>query len=326
MYIKIRLLSAAVGTILSISSVFAEDMFEPEQQLLSPEDITSKSWLDNSHGYISGSGDQLANWIDQFFGVPGADLESARSQLRLNIEYRQEEGDGNTEKVQLRGKVRLPRINKRLSLVFTDENEETGELDRGITSIDDDEQNTEVGLSYNIMEHISSRLDLKAGLRSSGHMKLKARYRYELPVGDKYINRFTETLYFLDPEGFGFQSTYDLNRIIDENRLVRWSNNARITEDIQGVEWSTRLLLGRRIDEKSAISYFVWTGGETRPDYLTTSYGLGMRYRRKIIRPWIFYELEPAYAWQRELVEDDRDGVFIVKLRLGIIFEKFDEL
>jgi hypothetical protein len=285
---------------------------------------TDSNWLDSSHRYVHNSTDQLAGWIDQFFGVPRTDLESAHSSLRLILENNWQEGEGNSDTVRLRGKIHLPRVNERLSLLFEDEEGANSQTDSssGISALNDNNDRTDVGLSYKAWEHLQSRVDIKVGLRSSGKGKVKARYRFESPWGENYTNRFIETLSFIDGEGFGSHSRYELDRRIDDHRLIRWSNNLTFAEESQGVEWSTRLLLGDRLNEKTAISYFVWTSGETRPAYLTTSYGLGARYRQSIIRPWIFYELEPGYAWLREESEDQRDGRITFSVRLEMLFER----
>ncbi len=285
-------------------------------------DEPAVNWVDSAHTYTYESVDRLADWMDGFFGAPRADLESAYSSLRINAEHEWEEGNGTDEKLKLRGKVHLPRLNKRLSLVFTDENDEELDLDSGISSLDGDNDNTKVGLQYNVREKDNSRLDFNIGLKSSIKGKANVRYRYELPVGENYINRFTETLYFVDTEGFGLRSRYELDRGLGEGRLLRWSNNARFAEDIDGVHWETRLTLAERFNDKEALSRFAWLAGETRPESWTTSYGLGVRYRRNIYRPWLFMELEPAYAWKRKLYDDERQGVVLFTLRFEIFIER----
>jgi hypothetical protein len=282
----------------------------------------SGNWLDSSHRYVHSSTDQLAGWIDGFFGLPRSDLESAQSSLRLVYENNWQEGEGDSDAVRLRGKVRLPQINKRLSLLFEDEEGINSSDDNNINAIDDNNQGTDIGLSYNVWEHLESRIDFKLGLRSSGKGKVKARYRYESPWGDHFTNRLVETLYFIDGEGFGTSTRYELDRAIDQDKILRWSNNATFAEDSNGVEWSTRIILGDRLTEKSAISYFIGSAGETRPVYLTTFYGMGVRYRQSIVRPWIFYELEPGYGWFKDDVESKRDGRVTFTIRFELLFEK----
>lgn len=281
-----------------------------------------QSWVDDTHTYVANSAHELANWIDHFFGSPRDDIESAYSSLRLTFESEWEEGQGRDNAVRLRGKVHLPRINERLSLIFTDEEGEISATDENVNRVAGETETTRLALQYKAKEKGRARLDYRLGLRSSLKLRASARYRYEIPWGEHITQRFVQTLYFIDGEGFGSRSRYEYDHLLGENYLFRWSNNARFYEKSDGVEWSSRFLLGQRRNEKSAMSYFTWVNGDTRPNYLTTSYGLGVRYRKNFYRPWLFYELEPAYAWKRELPEDDREGVLIFSVRLEIAVEQ----
>lgn len=279
------------------------------------------NWLDSTHSYVSGSTDALAAWIDRFFGLPRSDIESAYSSLRLTLENDWLEGGDHNSAVRLRGKVHLPRINKRLSLIFTDESGEDDTIDNGVSSVVEGDEETKVALQYKAREKLRSRLDYRLGIRSSLKARASVRYRYEMPWGEDNINRFTETLYFIDGEGFGSRSQYDLDHILASNKLLRWANVAKFAEDTDGVEWSSRVLLAKRLDPQAAVSYFVWAAGKTRPDYLNQAYGLGVRYRRNFYRPWLFYELEPAYAWRRETRMDQRDGRLQFSAKIEILLE-----
>ncbi|HEB28969.1 MAG TPA: hypothetical protein ENI05_14655 [Porticoccus sp.] len=212
-----------------------DDSLSDQPPLLSSSD----NWIDSGHHYTSASVDALAAWLDHFFGVPRADLESAYSVLRINYESGWEEYEGNSDKLKIRGKVHLPQINKRLSLVFTDDDGEESELDDDDGSATDENSSTKVGLQYTARESQRSRLDFGLGLRSSFQGKASARYRYQQPWG-KYINRLTQTLYFYDGDGFGTRSRYELDRRVDSRRLLRWVSSGKFAEDIVGVEWSTR--------------------------------------------------------------------------------------
>lgn len=290
---------------------------------------SADNWLDSSRYYVAGSADALVIWVDSFFDVPRNEFESAYSSLRLRTVNEWEEGSGNSAKVKLRGKVRLPRINKRLSLVFTDDDEkdEDEEADAAKTGINEvgRKKTTKVGLRYRARDDGRSRVDYGIGLRSSLKFKANVRYRYQAPFAEHYLNRFTNTLYFHDGDGFGVKTRYEVDRVLDDRRLIRWSNTGKFAEDIDGVEWGSQLQLAEKIDQQSAVSSFIWASGTTRPDYLTTSYGLGVTYRRSFIRSWLFYELEPAYVWRRETRLDSREGVALFTLRFEALIERLDK-
>lgn len=321
--------SVRVGALLSAFFWIPTLMAETQQEVaLKPVDRGQKAetppsnWLDRSHEYASRSSDRLASWIDHFFGASRTDQESAYSSLRLSLENDWEEGEGSDQNLRLRGKVHLPRINERLSLIFSDEEQEGVRVDSAVDSVTGKKENAKVGLQYNVQDKQRSRLDFNLGVRSSFKAKANVRHRYEIPVGEHYLHRFTQTAFYIDGEGFGVRSRYELDRSLDDHRLLRWANHIKFSEDTEGLEWATRLSLGDKLNEQSAVSYFVWTGGETRPDTLTTSYGFGVRYRRSFYRPWLFYELEPAYAWKRELPEMSREGTGLFTATLEIQLEQ----
>lgn len=287
-----------------------------------PEQGLDPNWLDHGQLYIANSSDEMAEWLDHFFGVRSSDLESADSTLRLIIDNDWEEYEGVSTDVRLRGKVHLPRIDERLSLVITDEDDDERALEDELPSDEEREKSTNIGLQYKARDEDRSRLDYKVGLSSKVKFKANARYRYKWPWGDKLVNRFSENLYFIDQEGFGSKTKLENDWLFNDKKLLRLSNNIKFAEDIDGVEWSSQLALNRRVNRHAALSQFIWASGETRPDYLTTAYGLGVRYRKNFYRKWLYYELEPAYAWKRSEVEDERKGVWLFKLRLEMVFER----
>ena len=110
-------------------------------------------WIDHRHRYMSNKADELAVWMDNFFGVRRSDLESAHSRLRLRGEVQWDEEDGTGTGFKVRGKVYLPRISERLSLVFADEDlnddSEIQELDNLARNGQDDNS---VALQYNLQD------------------------------------------------------------------------------------------------------------------------------------------------------------------------------
>jgi len=283
--------------------------------------VEKSTWFDDSRNYVGTSADDLAIWIDTFFSEPRSDIESAKSSLRLTYENQWQEGDGSSENIKLRGKIRLPGINKRLSLVFTDEEDNESGVGSDLNTLSSDSEDTQLSLQYRARKGKRTRVDYGLGMSSSLKGKARVRYRYQVPWSETTTHRVTETLYFVDGEGFGLRSRYEIDYMADDNRLVRWDNQAKVAEEIDGVEWSTRLSLAERLSRQRAVSVFSWVNGETRPQTLTKSYGVGLLFRRNFYRPWLFLEVEPAYAWRRESVELSRHGAWLFAFRLEMMID-----
>ncbi|MFK8020158.1 MAG: hypothetical protein AB8B86_10345 [Pseudomonadales bacterium] len=294
-------------------------------------DRNKAGWMDSSHRFVSKKSDGLVRWFDGFFGVPRSDLESAQSFLRVRMDNEWDEEDGNSVGFRVRGKVNLPRVSERIGLIFSDERgDETGAGGSVEQALSDNNPRNDVALQYTGIDKERSRLDFKLGFRSGLRVKLAARYRYELPLQNDTLARFSEELYFRDGDGFGTFTRFDLDKTLEQKKLLRWANRFEWGEKTRGVEWGSTLSLARRINDKSALSYFVNVEGDTRPNELNRSYGLGVTYRRNFLRRWLFFELEPAYVWRRNLEDPmpgviepyfaDREGVARFTARIEVLF------
>ncbi len=186
----------------------------------------------------------------------------------------------------------------------------------------DNQDDNSVAIQYNLRDKPDSRLDFNLGVRSGFEPKASVRYRYELPLYQKYLTRYSEEIFIRAGEGFGSVTRFDVERAMSNNRLVGLANRVKWSEETEGVEWGSKLSIRRRLQHDEAISYYTFVNGETRPNELTTSFGVGMLYRMNFARPWLFAEIEPVYLWRREEPEDSRHGVIVLTVRLEIALEE----
>jgi hypothetical protein len=276
------------------------------------------NWVDTSHSYATNKAQALTLWMDRFFGDPEYNIEQAESWLRLESELDWDQEDGSDMNLRLRGKVQLPRISKRLDLIFSDEDNE--QLDR-----EDRELEDRVGLQLNMRQSARSRFDLTLGFNGSGP-RPGVRYRASNAFSEKSNYRFTQRFQYESDEGFYSLSQLDLNRALDSNSLLRWSNRALYGEDSLGVEWRSRLNLRHRLLEHTkrplVLSYYAVVNGVTRPEQWVRNYRLGILLRRQIYRDFLFFEIEPSINYRRRQYEDDRDFALGIIGRLEIALEK----
>ena len=290
-----------------------------EQQTDEPLDPNDPevTWIDNSHAYATEQAQALTEWMDSFFGDPVYDLEEAESWLRLDMVSDWDEDDGSDFKLRLRGKVQLPRISKRLDLVFS------GEDGDGLADLEDDERQVDdqVGLQYEILRSLRSRVDATLGF-SSGNLRPGLRYRFRNPIGDRSSLRFTERIQYESDEGFYSTTQLDLYRALDEDRSLRWGNRVLWGEETDGVEWRTRLSLRERLyaDSKRplAVAWFGSINGETDPEFYIRNYRFGALLRGRIYRKFLYLEVEPAYNFRKRTPDDSREGAWSFVFRLEV--------
>jgi len=115
-------------------------------------------WLDQTQSIASNSANGLAMRMDRFFGVQRSDIEAAYSSLRLTTIQSWNDIDDFDTGVRLRGKVHLPRINERISLIFSEEDGDgTNYYTQNAASVS--EQNTtRMNLEFDLTEQSRHRL------------------------------------------------------------------------------------------------------------------------------------------------------------------------
>ncbi|MEE4145695.1 MAG: hypothetical protein V2I26_12900 [Halieaceae bacterium] len=279
-----------------------------------------ENWLDDSHSYATEQAQALTQWMDQYFGEPNYELEAAESLLRLDFTTDWDEQDGTNNNVRLRGKIQVPRISKRLNLVFSED--EGDELDTGRNEPTRDDG---FGLLYRVSEDEHSRFDLTMGINWN-RVRPGVRYRYQGALSDVSTYRFTQRLQYDNKNGGFATSQIELNRVLGEHTLLRWNNRAVYGEETRGTEWVTRLSLFQRHKTVSrkrqlGISYFGAVNGVTDPDYVK-NYQVGVLFRRQVYRRYLFLEVEPAYNYRKENEDAKRQFGWSVAVRLQIALER----
>jgi hypothetical protein len=233
------------------------------------------SWLDQRHQQVSNSGDRLAGWVDAFFSSSRSVEEAASSILRIRPQYDWDEDDDDW-KLRVTGRLYLPAASDRLSLVFLGENEDDFDTEFYDPAMAADGQST-IGLQYRLTEERHSRIDLTAGLKSGPKGKIGAKYRYQLPFGQRNRFRFSEELFWIGGDGFGTLTRIDFDHALSDDTLLRWANKAEYSEESNGVESRAA---GVRFHERgngSALSEITRAGCGLPPPVLAALAVLGSR-------------------------------------------------
>jgi hypothetical protein len=314
-------LSALLLCLLSALLPAASDAADAEEAV-SDDGFFDLGWLDRTQANASRRANSLAGRLDRFFGVERSDLEAAYSSLRFGTEMRWTEGEGFEPRVRLRGRLYLPRVNERISLIFSEDKGE-GASYYAENELLNEPQSTRVNLEVNLSETDKHRFDYRIGLRSNLKLRTSVRYRYEDALSENTLHRLSETVYFIDDQGFGSFTQYQVDRELNDVSLIRWSNEVRAEEDLDGVEWSTSLNHVSSYDNNLAMIYFVSASGLSDNNFVSR-YQVGARLRRSIARPWLFLEVAPAYRWDKLDALQRREGQFFASIRLEMAIGRVD--
>tara|TARA_R110001599_G_scaffold353885_1_gene602449 strand:+ start:21104 stop:22216 length:1113 start_codon:yes stop_codon:yes gene_type:complete len=280
----------------------------------------TEHWVDSSHEYAAARAQALTQWMDDYFGEPNYELESADSLIRVDFTTNWDQEDGNTNNVRLRGKLYLPNLSKRLNLVFND-----GDGDELDPDSDLRDGGSNLGLVYEVTDGKSSRVDLTLGLRWN-RLRPGIRYRYQGHFWDVNSYRLTQRLQWDTKDRLFATSQAEIYRALSKNTILRWNNKAVYGQETDGTEWITRLSLFQRTkthegNHRVGINYYGSVKGITDPESYVRNYTVGVLFRRSIFRKFLFLELEPAYHYRKRDPDEKRQFAWSVALRFQIALE-----
>jgi hypothetical protein len=287
-------------------------------------------WLDRFHLSFERSVCLSAWRFDSLFGEHSeeelAQASSTFGRVRLGVEW--DEQDGFGEELRLRATIPLPVTERRLKAVIGRETDEEfiedapRAFDGGGLLDDEEDPSWLVGLGYEPIRGRRTRLSIGAGV----HLQLpldpyvKARYRFHAPLTEDVLVRAQQTVFWENEDGPGTTTRTDLDWLVNVGRMLRWSNDLKLTEETNGVAWSSSLTLYQRLAATRAVALRGAVRGETDGAVSPEEYEVLAIYRQRFLRDWLFLEVRGGGGWLREERAEARDFVPQVGLLLEMVF------
>lgn len=285
------------------------------------------AWYDRfQHGVYKGLCTSVA-WFDGLFTEDRYD-EDVWGRLSLSGFW--DERDGLDPSLRLRARVPLPALRDRLGLIIGrgDEERLIEDRDRGTGTTlpsafeDVEDEAWLLGLGYRQGTSIERGLDFSVGvrLRSGLDPYAKGVFRYSHTFSPQVIGGFQETVFWRDSRGFGETTQLSLDRLIGTRFMLRFANTGTLAEDVDGLEWSSSLTLYQDLPGRRALAWTALVKGETAAEVPLQDYGVEIRYRRSVLRRWLFVEASGSVTWPRELRIEERESNLGAGLSLEMYF------
>lgn len=268
--------------------------------------------VDQAFHYLNTKFCQPAIWFDSFF-VDERVQEDARAGTlaRWTNDFVFVENEGYQYKTKFSTRFHLPKVTKKLKVVFESDDEDS--LFDLFPSSTEEAEN-ELGLRYDWYAKGRSSFNIKASLRPS----IEARYRYSYPFTSQTIARVTQKIY-QKKKVTGESTQIDIDHSFSKKYLLRWANFAIYEDDIKGWEIGSGFTFYHYISNKQALSYRASATGTNRPEHYIDNTHLSISYRHNYLRDWFFYEITPAYNWNKE-EEFVRESEASITFRVEILF------
>ncbi len=312
---------------------------ENEPNALNTVNKEAAEWADGQREEVRGT---LSNWahaMDNWFGEPDP-TEPASANLRVVIDTRWAddpiEGSQVSVKPRIRGRLKLPVLEKRLSLIIGDEdldeekiltkgsrdsnlNNNQGYQEKTYDRKQTRDDNASIALRWSKIED-ELGIDADIGIRSGDDVYLKLSADKDLYQQDQWkISTHNYYRYGSDSEHtlkgeLNFQYDLDHNSFVNNNINIRYRHEG----DKEETDWSNELRQIHFFEKEKQLSYGISAFGNfdsSKP--ALNSYGPTISYRQPFWREWLFLQAEMNYFNDKE---EDKNHFLSGLLRLEALF------
>jgi hypothetical protein len=274
------------------------------------------AWLDRMQSGLYRTMCLAAARFDGFFGSARFNDEYQSTNGSLSVGTLWDQRDGFDPALRFRLRMKLPQLSNRFNVFIgrvdpvghvTEMRDDFDTLPRQFGQQEDDA--VLVGLDYSQPTHGKGYFDFDVGTELSLPLDpyVKARYRIAVPFFERNVLRLRETVFWQQSEQAGFTSRIDLERLLAEQFLVRWTGSGTWSQNTEGVEWLSSVTLFQNLGNGRALAYQVGASGESDAEVPLKDYGFRLIFRHRIFREWLILELRSSLTWPRETLLESRE-------------------
>ncbi|AOA59571.1 hypothetical protein [Acinetobacter larvae] len=331
--------SSTVQTILD----YVPELIDATPTVLPPEsnapivprqqDTQDRTWADQKQSHVSMWLDRTANHMDQWFGEPDPD-HPADATLRVIIDQSYDKHDQYEVKPRVRGKLKLPTLQRKLSLVFGDDSLDN-ELESNVAIHNENpafqadksfdrrrvrEDNASIALRWSeFSKRLPFDLDADLGLRSGDDLYVRLKAKRDWQMANDF-NFHAEQIYRYGSKSENYlRSNLELSYTPPQQALV--SNQLSFTyadKQDDDLNWDNHLFRQHQFFDNNRFSYGMYTGGfYNNNDLRLNSWGPFVSWRQPIWREWIFLQGDLRYANEHR---EHRSHYLSSALRLEALF------
>lgn len=337
-----------IKALLIVSALFSSASYSDENNLKTPkpkvevtilekvenERIQSYlSELSNAHAYIGGYVHSVGEGIDNFFGDESSEVVQKGSRLIVYSPFTFYDNGETVSSLNFRALIDLPKTNHRWKILVSsfegDEEQNVNSVTNAESlttntqnTVSEGSQNTLAGrylfnASKNTFSHIDIGLKFINYIEPNPYIQYKVRYKKEL--SEVLQSRTTQKIYLERDRGLAWEGRQIFDYQMDPKWLARSQTSGTWWRDDKEVLINQKAILFEKINSFRARAYFVEGNWNIdNQDALFTSASLGVNWRERVFKDWLFAELEPRASWYES--NDFSEPLYSLRLMLEMHF------
>ena len=285
-------------------TVFPEQSNQP---IVPPtEETEDRTWIDRKQRTIREWTDRTPVKIDDWFGEIDPE-KPASATIRFMLDNYWNEYDNYEVKPRIRGKIKLPTLEKRLSLVFGDDTLDD-EFDNNIANINNQpnqdtskrldskqarDNNGSIALRFsNFSKRLPFETDADIGIRSGDDVYLRLRAEKNWTLGnDFHFNAEQIYRYGSDSENYLRTNLELVHARPNQPFLSNQFSLIYADEQDDDLTWENRTFRQHQFFAHNNFNYGIYTGGYYNDNNLRlNSWGPFVSWRQPLWREWFYVQ------------------------------------
>lgn len=261
--------------------------------------------------------------VDEFFGDERYFQEYNKSVIQLNFNQTIAQGGSRPFSFEGQAKLDLPAAQRRFQFVL-----EVNPAKKTAGEVKKDQPATPQEAA--VPEKYAASLRYEKSEESLWHFSSDAGIQFQFPL-DPFVRtrgsyalqieewrlKLTESVFWFSTIGLGETSQFDMERVLSNPVLFRATSTATCFEAPQRCDLRQDLSFYHTLNERTAVVYQASVIGTNKPMMQETAYVLLMRYRYRLHKEWVFFEVSPQLNFPK--TDDFRLNALLL-LRLEILF------
>lgn len=307
------------------NDAYSEDL-QPDEPKPKENNETSESefyfcerahWLDEAYCQLNYGVESTANVINGWF-LDSDQIENITS-TRGRIRFGWEPRSGALDQFDFRFKIRakLPGLKNRFELLLSDEEDTINQQEIRAAQTREQTVADQPVIALQFRKSKEDPMSYRLGVGRGGQVYTRARYNADISLSDETKFFYYAEANYYSGDKFGAEIDGILSSQLSERSAFEITNSFQYRHNRRDWFWrhEMRYLLVYRNEKSYLLSARI--DGLSEPNYRTESMLISARYKQKILRDWLYLELEPFVLWLRR--EDFRTSVGVA-LRLEVHF------
>lgn len=285
---------------------------ESDQGIVPPTAVTeNQTWTDKQQKGLRDWVDNTAHKIDGWFGETDP-TKPATATLRVLVDNRWNKHDGYEVRPRVRGRIKLPTLENRLSVVFGDDSlDDEIENNVAISNLNPESEsdkkfdgkrtrddNSSIALRWSqAAKRLPFDVDADLGIRSGSDIYARLKAEKDWDLGDDFYFHAEQIYrYGIDSENY-LRTNLELTHARPNQPFL--SNQFNVTyadEQDDDLTWNNRTYRQHQFFKGNRFNYGIYTGGYYNDsDLRLNSWGPFVSWRQPVWREWFYVQGDLNY-------------------------------